>query len=63
MRTRTLAQLIASFPWTPARRAAYSRLKSIHRVVHVGLWNYIQLAAGDGLRCYTGTVHYRGEPT
>jgi hypothetical protein len=25
-RTRAHAQLIASFPWTPARRAAYSRL-------------------------------------
>jgi len=62
MRTCTLAQLIASFSWTPARRAAYSRLYSIHRVVRVGLWNYIQLAAGDGLSCYTGTVHYRGEP-
>jgi len=25
-RTRAQAQLIASFPWTPARRAAYSQL-------------------------------------
>jgi len=25
-RTRAHAQLIASFPWTPARRAAYSHL-------------------------------------
>jgi len=70
-RTRTLAQRLASFPWTPVCCAAYSRLMSIHRVVRVGLWNYIQLVAGDGpipvftacsLRCYTGTVHYRWQP-
>jgi hypothetical protein len=67
-RIRSLTQLIASFPWTPARCAAYSRLRSIHRVVRVGLWNYILLVAGDGSIlvftacspcCYTGTVHYR----
>jgi hypothetical protein len=64
----THAQLIGSFPWTPARRTAYSHLLSIHRVVHVRPWNYIQLAAQDesipvfsSLRCYTGTVHYRCE--
>jgi hypothetical protein len=41
------AQLIASFPWTPAQRAAYSHLYSIHRDVRVGLWNYVRLASVD----------------
>jgi hypothetical protein len=60
---RAHAELIASFLSTPARRAAYSHLLSIHRDVHVGLWNYIQLAARDGpilvfSACgYTATVH------
>ena len=57
------AQLIASFPWTPAQRAAYSHLLSIHRDVRVGLWNNIWLPARDGpilalTACsFTGTVH------
>jgi hypothetical protein len=61
--TRAHAQIIASFPWTPARRAAYSHLQSIHRDVRVGLWNYIWLLARDGpilvftVCCYTSTVH------
>jgi len=63
--TRTCAhtQLIASFPWTPAWRTAYSHLLSIHRDVRVGLWNYIRQPARDGpillftACCDTGNVH------
>jgi hypothetical protein len=51
-RTSAHVQLIASFPWTPVRRASYSHPQSIHRDVRVGLWNYIRFAAGYGPTLY-----------
>ena len=65
-RTCTHQQFVASFPWTIAEQEAYSHLKSIHRDVSVGLWNFIRLLARDGPIpvfttcshcCLTGTVH------
>ena len=60
----THSQHIASFPGTPVQRTACSGLQSIHRDEHVGLWNYLYLAAGDGsiitsLLCLQSLLLYR----
>ena len=39
--------LIASFPWTHARRAVYNHPYSVHRHQRVGLWDYMRLAVDE----------------
>lgn len=47
MQSHIYTLFIASFQWTPEQETLHCLLLSIHRDIHMGLWNFIWLAAGN----------------